>query len=503
MEDSLASVHVSRIDDASTQAGRPRQRSSIACQSCHNRRVKCNAARQGLPCSNCRRSNRQCCLIDSRRNHKSRQRVVKPGQSPSASASTSEEPAPRISHLVSAAAAGEPIPNHCSGEERSASHPAHEGPESLYAKMLDAGPTNGLRDTSRPGGNIMYLGETFNLTYLVQQTATGPRAGIRKLHYPLPLDIARRAKNQNNQDETNAIVTALRAQGAFTLPLPWICRELFRVYFKYVQPHYPILDRPDFARRYADQSNPPSYLLLQSVILMAVGHCEEHILKEMGFKSRYEARLIIFKRAKALYDADYESDKVTIIQSIFLMSFWWNSPMDQKDTWHWLGAAISLAITLGMHRSTRLSDMNTRDQSLWKKIWWSLFIEDKHAAAALGRPVHIHLKDCDVEILSEIDFKEEACVDTAVFGQQERVDTLYVIQLCKLSRIVEQIIEAHREASTDPSGLQACGDLLRAWETSLPLELQSHHKEFCLWTNTLHIAYKWVFMLREFCNVLT
>jgi hypothetical protein len=45
-----------------------RKRSSIACKACHDKRVRCDAAAQGLPCSNCRFRNAECVFIDSKRN---------------------------------------------------------------------------------------------------------------------------------------------------------------------------------------------------------------------------------------------------------------------------------------------------------------------------------------------------------------------------------------------------------------------------------------------------
>jgi hypothetical protein len=44
-----------------------RKRSSIACKTCHHRRVRCDAALGGLPCSNCRFREAECVLIDSKR----------------------------------------------------------------------------------------------------------------------------------------------------------------------------------------------------------------------------------------------------------------------------------------------------------------------------------------------------------------------------------------------------------------------------------------------------
>jgi hypothetical protein len=58
-----------------------------------------------------------------------------------------------------------------------------------------------------------------------------------------------------------------------------------------------------------------------------------------------------------LYDFDYESDRLILIQALLLMIYWYETPDDQKDTWHWMGMAISLAYTIGLHRNPGLTSM--------------------------------------------------------------------------------------------------------------------------------------------------
>lgn len=44
-----------------------KKRSSIACKACHDKRVRCDRAAQGPPCSNCRFREVECVFIDSKR----------------------------------------------------------------------------------------------------------------------------------------------------------------------------------------------------------------------------------------------------------------------------------------------------------------------------------------------------------------------------------------------------------------------------------------------------
>ncbi|KAK4936071.1 hypothetical protein LTR10_022973 [Elasticomyces elasticus] len=376
---------------------------------------------------------------------------------------------------------------------------AQEPQENLYAHVLDKATNAGTQTELKEGVvHVMYMGETFNLTHLLRQTNPDSARSSRKRHYVVRFNPRNREADavEDDYSHDSTVATLLQQQGALTVPDVHTCYQLFRTYFEFVHPHYPILNRAEFASQYANPTTPPSYLLLQSVLFMAAGHCDLAVLHEAGFNSRYHARKTFFRRAKALYDNDHEPNKVTIVQAVFLMSFWWNGPMDQKDTWHWLGIAISLALTLGMHRSTQHSDMKAKDRALWKKIWWTLFTEDKHAATALGRPVHIRRVDCDVELLDLNDFEEQPVSRPDIFGAPEIVDGLYVMALVELSFIAEGIVHSSFTAfnsttSNNTEMFQSCSEALDQWKRRLPPELDVENSSACLWTSMLHVAHSW------------
>ncbi|OAP63766.1 hypothetical protein AYL99_02993 [Fonsecaea erecta] len=509
---------------SSTQRGRPRQRSAVACTWCHSRRVKCNAAAKGTPCSNCEAAGRHCMLIESKRGKKrkvsaspsaAQQRDLSSIPQASPTSETNQPAAPGNVYDPLKGVRTQPKNLQENRRPRTASTStcvpdkpdlgAQDSQETLYAQVLDKATDTGtatgmLPDVKEGVVHVMYMGETFNLTHLLRQTNPDSARSTRKRHYVVRFNPKNRTvspvEKEEEEEEDNVLTTFLQHQGCFTLPSVHTCYQLFQTYFEYVHPHYPILDREDFAAQYTDLKTPASYLLLQSVLFMASGHCELSVLLDAGFESRYHARRTFFQRAKALYDNDHEPNKVTVVQAVFLISFWWNGPTDQKDTWHWLGIAISLALTLGMHRSTQHSDMKPKDRCLWKKIWWSLFAEDKHAATALGRPVHIRRRDCDVEPLEITDFDEPPVARSDIFGSPERVDGLYVIALVELSMIAESIIESSFTAfnattSDNTDMFQSCSQALEQWRSGLPLELRIQYTGTCLWTSMLHIAHSW------------
>lgn len=108
---------------------------------------------------------------------------------------------------------------------------------------------------------------------------------------------------------------------------------------------------------------------------------------------------------QVLYDFDYEIDRVALVQSLLLMTYWYETPDDQKDTWHWMGVAISLAHTIGLHRNPEKSNMEPSKKKLWKRIWWSCFMRDRLVALGMRRPTRVKDEDYDVPMLTEEDFE--------------------------------------------------------------------------------------------------
>lgn len=91
------------------------------------------------------------------------------------------------------------------------------------------------------------------------------------------------------------------------------------------------------------------------------------------------------------------------------MTYWYEAPEDQKDTWHWMGVAISLAHTVALHRDPVTVSANKH--KLRKRIWWSCFMRDRLIALGMRRPTRIKDEDFDVPMLEASDFENEVLAD--------------------------------------------------------------------------------------------
>lgn len=106
-----------------------------------------------------------------------------------------------------------------------------------------------------------------------------------------------------------------------------------------------------------------------------------------------------------LYDFDYESDRVSLVQALLLLTYYYETPDDQKDTWHWMGVATSVAHTIGLHRNPDNTNLDSKRVKLWKRIWWSTYMRDRLIALGMRRPTRIKTEDFDVPMLTLDDFE--------------------------------------------------------------------------------------------------
>jgi hypothetical protein len=336
-------------------------------------------------------------------------------------------------------------------------------------------------------GRVAYLGESSNLTLLVHDR----QGSDDVVHYPLPENVRGSRARLTELDQVE--IEILHQRGAFLLPPRSLCDELIAAFFKWVHPIVPVINRTRFMKQYRDSKNPPSLLLLQAVLLAGSRVCTNPQLMDAN-GSTTPAALTFYKRAKALYDANYEDDRVTIVQSLLLMGWYWEGPEDvTKNVFYWSRVATIVAQGSGMHRSVENSQLSRADKRLWKRIWWTLFTRDRSVAVALGRPVHINLDDSDVEMLGEDDFIEDESDQNSEYAP----DPIHVqfflqyIKLCEIMGLVlsQQYSVASKGRQKSPIDLTHSDMALADWLQNCPKivywEMPKHH----FWSALLHSNY--------------
>ncbi|KAH8733446.1 fungal-specific transcription factor domain-containing protein [Ilyonectria robusta] len=416
-------------DDSEAPQKVTKRRAARACVSCRARKVRCDVV-EGAPCGNCRWDNVECVVQESRRRKKNH-----------LTASTVGQAAPTEAQLRCKTASNNPLAISTADLRRPSSGSA------ISTSSID-GPSSFLNNSGLDNHvpHMIYQRSGYRhdpvlLNKLHSTEGSSQRVGwsnlmttasvfdnlrtsqfINSVEEADNTSISSSSNNNNNSSKLPAFlrplptkiaaedVKYLHIKGALSLPTLPLQNALLQAYVEFVHPYMPLMDLNHFLgtiNTRDGRNGQTSLFLYQAVMFAASAFVDMKYLREGGYTTRKAARKSFFQKTRLLYDFDYESDRLILVQALLLMTYWYETPDDQKDTWHWMGVAISLAHTIGLHRNPGSTSMTPAKQKLWKRIWWSCFMRDRLIALGMRRPTRIKDEDFDVPMLEESDFEIE------------------------------------------------------------------------------------------------
>ncbi|KAL2814753.1 fungal-specific transcription factor domain-containing protein [Aspergillus granulosus] len=378
-----------------------KRRASKACCCCRARKVRCDVVENGSPCTNCRLDQVECVVTESKRRKKSRVETDNPNHQ------LSQSPAEILDDgLFGSLGETSGIPHIIPTSPSQGSvdlEQGHHMPHLLYqsqANRVDSG--DRFRRRVAPNPSVPPTLPLSHVTSQIQQLLDPSFGSPQSSGIVLPDYIRGLPARLQKED-----IDYLAMKGALTVPDVSLRNELLKAYVHYVHTYMPLLDLEDFLQTVAqnDGIRRMSLLLFQAVMFAGTAFIDLKHLHAAGYPTRKAARKAFFQRARLLYDFDYEVDRISLVQSLLLMTYWYETPDDQKDTWHWMGVSLSLAHTIGLHRDPANSRMDVRRQRMWKRIWWSTYTRDRLIALGMRRPMRVKDDDCDVPMLTLDDFE--------------------------------------------------------------------------------------------------
>ncbi|KAF2688701.1 hypothetical protein K458DRAFT_331236 [Lentithecium fluviatile CBS 122367] len=318
----------------------PRRRAVHVCESCHRRKIRCDIESTRLPCSKCTEI-RRLCKLRARKPYRGRKRTER-----SNSARENDRDHEIVTTLPSSRPDSIKIVAAAIPEPSSRIAPIFVG-EGGYGAILDA--TDDTTD--------------------------------HHFHVPATAEKALAAED----------LEYLKIKGCFSLPAE--SKELTKAYFEFVHPTFPVIDGAAFLQGYAASGfEGINLLLLWSMFSISASY-----IPTLPRKARKETYT---HRAKLLFDLSHETDKIVLVQSALLLSFWFAYAEDVKQSWYWTGIAFSIAQTLGLHRhvSPAHTQFTTQQRAVWRNIWQCCMIRDVWLAFGMGRPLRINASDCDLSL---------------------------------------------------------------------------------------------------------
>ncbi|CAK47094.1 transcriptional regulator family: Fungal Specific TF [Aspergillus niger] len=381
-----------------------KRRASKACCCCRARKVRCDVVENGSPCTNCRLDQVECIVTESKRRKKSRVEVenANPHQLSQSPAEIPDDGASLFRRLSECHGLSDMAP--ASPSQRSVDlDQGQHMPHLLYQSQANRiGSGDRFRRRMAPNPAVPATLPLHHVTSQIQQLLDPSFANARSGGVVLPDYIRGLPPRLQKED-----IDYLSMKGALTVPDVGLRNELLKSYIHYVHTYMPLLDLEDFLQTIVqnDGIRRMSLLLFQAVMFAGTAFIDLKHLHAAGYPTRKAARKAFFQRARLLYDFDYEVDRISLVQSLLLMTYWYETPDDQKDTWHWMGVSLSLAHTIGLHRDPGNSRMDVRRQRMWKRIWWSTYTRDRLIALGMRRPMRVKDDDCDVPMLTLDDFE--------------------------------------------------------------------------------------------------
>ncbi|KAK6446701.1 hypothetical protein FP744_10002951 [Trichoderma asperellum] len=433
---------------AASSTSRKKKRASKACSCCRARKIRCDVLKTGVPCTKCQLDGFDC-LVQARKKRRGKNEPVK--EAPSLGDEL------RINNAARPPAMPRSIPQHAM---------LHQVPHYPFFRSFAPDGQSSLLAVSRDDDDV---------------------SGAIK---------------HSRLDEED--IQFLRRKGALTLPPKRVMDEFVSNYFQLFHPFFPIIDKSSFLEGYyrndrsaALYSHGTSLLLLQAIIFTASATVPASTLRDAGFATRKDARNQLHRRARYLYEFDFEPDDITNIQALLLMSHYYPSMVEQKHTWFWVHQAISLSQGLGLHRSAGQEPQH----SLWARIWWACLVRDRLTTLGTGRPMHINSLDCTVPMLTLDDLKEDGD------SEDDRTVKAFFIDFVKLCQYMEGVLSLPHNMATAagslPEQISLCEETLQHWRLNLAPSARLHEENsrdfdkrgICtLYRVILHLIYNIVIM---------
>ncbi|GBE81567.1 Nitrogen assimilation transcription factor nit-4 [Sparassis crispa] len=293
-------------------------------------------------------------------------------------------------------------------------HSIHDPEESELDDCADAFGNLSIDENKE----VRYHGNSTGLHMLAQSERTDGRNVGGMWKFPMP-------KGWLTQWTPGSVVPGFdvgagNSDGDVTLPPLDVQDHLIELYFTYVHPSIPVLDRDLFMADYnaqktcfresshseniyasrlvrPEQMQKLSKLLLFAIFAFAARYSDTEIEAatshgvDMGSRHALCARRVL--------DTMYQESRTSTCQALVLLGIREFGTGSLEEGWLHVGMAIRMALDLGLNRSAEKWQHDGRElftpaeKQIRRRIWWACCFADRYSSLFLGRPMAIHESD--------------------------------------------------------------------------------------------------------------
>ncbi|KAL2802939.1 fungal-specific transcription factor domain-containing protein [Aspergillus granulosus] len=465
------------------QPTRTRKRVPKSCRRCHRRKQRCI----GFPtCANCAAANEPCLRSETSLSWHH-------GMSKGALAHRIEI---LEAHLSAAIPDGLPSPSGVGAEEDLRSPEGTATRSIVTEEHVDA---EVPRDRKKPKATA-YFGPSSGVT-IKENLSRIVDNGDAWAGRPILI-------NGTGEQEGPISPAPTAEQGKAAPPDDAIGRQLLDTYFNTMHMRLPLVDRAEIlqlhARRYAtpagaDQQH-NQYGMFKLFMVYAIGAAmlqlsdqQQHELMTPG---AYFATALEFDGA-----AVREALSAAGVEGRMLMVMYELRSNSGSGVWFTIGMAMRLCIDLGMHRESHYRVLSPQESQLRRRLFWCVYVVERHVSWALGRPFSIAEDEIDTQIPADVDdlsIVDRSRIQPGRVGIPAIRRFIATVQLQRvMSRIHTKIYGVDRNMSALVPQLPSLLALLEEYRAGLP-PLEPRDSDFIRmhWNNCVRV------LLQPFLSIL-
>ncbi|KAJ3767154.1 fungal-specific transcription factor domain-containing protein [Lentinula raphanica] len=207
------------------------------------------------------------------------------------------------------------------------------------------------------------------------------------------------------------------------LPPVQIQDHLVDLYFAYIHPVFPVLNKNRFLSEYTarkkgrTRENSPysvsspkpesaqkvTNLLLLSMFSITARFCDDEAPKSPPGQM-WEAGCEYLENARKILTKIFDRSRPSTVQSLLLLGYREFGIGSMEQGWIYIGMAIRMAVDLGLHRNSDSwkhhgHNLFSKNESQSRRlIWWACCLTDRYGSVYMGRPCIIRDEDFDAPL---------------------------------------------------------------------------------------------------------
>ncbi|KAH7121526.1 fungal-specific transcription factor domain-containing protein [Dactylonectria macrodidyma] len=181
---------------------------------------------------------------------------------------------------------------------------------------------------------------------------------------------------------------------SYVLPPRRQADHLMELYWYYVDPLYPFLDRQRWTRAYnaifagtAIDFDERIFVATLNIVLAL----STQLLESQTLEQREQSSNDYFRRAQDLLPmSPWDSGSLELVQCLLVTTQYLQSTYHPHQTWMLVGSAIRTAQSLGLHLPETSADRpDVGERELLRRIWYGCVLMDRMVSVTHGRPAMI------------------------------------------------------------------------------------------------------------------